>query len=84
MIDHMKRRELIRSNVGNTRIEIGSLAKLMEIKNKMRVLPVKMSVTIVQPGVDSKQISNDMAVLLNGSVSYLLETYGIDLRLICS
>ena len=50
----------------------------------MRAIPVKMSITIVQPGVDSKNISGDMATLLNGTASYLSETYGIELALICS
>lgn len=84
IIDHMKRRELVSRGGRDTRIEVGSLPKIMEIKNRMRALPVKMSITIVQPGVDSKNISSDMATLLNGTASYLSETYGIELELICS
>ena len=80
----MKRRELVSRGGRDTRIEVGSLPKIMEIKNRMRAPPVKMSITIVQPGVDSKNISSDMATLLNGTASYLSETYGIELELICS
>ena len=84
IIDHMKRRELVSRGGRNTRIEVGSLPKIMEMKNRMRAIPVKMTITIVQPGVDSKNISSDMATLLNGTASYLSETYGIELKLICS
>ncbi len=84
IIDHLKRRELDKRGGRDTRIEVGSLAKLMEIKNKMRAVPVKMSIAIAQPGVDSQNISDEMSTLLNGTASYLLETYGIDLKLICS
>lgn len=84
IIDHMKRRELASRGGRDTRIEVGSLAKIMEIKNRMRAVPVKMSITIVQPGIDSQSISSDMATLLNGTASYLSETYGIELKLICS
>lgn len=84
IIDHMKRRELVSRGGRDTRIEEGSLAKMMEIKNRMRAVPVKMSITIVQPGVDAQNISDAMENLLNGTASYLLETYGIELKLICS
>lgn len=69
---------------GGTRIERGSLQKMKEIKNKLRLYPSSVEITIVQPGVDSKNISEDMLQLLSGTAAYLLDTFGIHLKLICS
>lgn len=71
-------------NEGPSRIEKGSLRKLNEIKNKLRIYDYDMSIFIVQPGVDSKAISPDMNELLCNTKLYLMETYGIPFKLICS
>lgn len=85
IIDRMIKREnqRLRSN-RPSRFEKGDLKKLKELKNKMRVCPSKAEVFIVQPGVDSMNISTGMDRLLCGSSSYLMETYGITMKLICS
>lgn len=84
IIDRLIKRENDRRKKNGTRIEIGSLRKLREIKNKLRIYPSSVEITIVQPGVDSKHISEDMLQLLSGTAGYLLETYGIKLKMICS
>jgi len=84
IIDRLIKRENDRRKKNGTRFEIGSLRKLREIKNKLRIYPSSVEITIVQPGVDSKQISEDMLQLLSGTAGYLLETYGIELKMICS
>lgn len=84
LIDRLINRENERQKSGGTRIDVGSLQKLKEIKNKLRIYPSSVDITIVQPGVDSKKITEDMLQLLSGTAAYLLDTYGIKLRLICS
>lgn len=44
----------------------------------------KLEINIVQPGVDSKKITGDMDRILVSTQSYLLDTYGIRMNLICS
>ena len=78
------RREASRSQSGGTRFEIGNLRKLREIKNKMRIIHVQVEIFIVQPGVDSKALTDDMIRILSGTASYLMDTYSIDLKVICS
>ncbi len=80
----MINRESTRSKNGGTRFEIGSLRKLKELKNKMRMYQSKIDIYIVQPGIDSKSISQDMLRILSATSSYLLDTYGINLKIICS
>jgi hypothetical protein len=75
---------LARQKDNGTRIEVGSLRKLKEIKNKLRFYPSSVDVTIVQPGVNSNILTDDMSQLLSGTAAYLLDTYGIKLKLICS
>lgn len=84
IIDRLTDRERARNKNNGTRIEVGSLRKLKELKNKLRVYPSAVEITIVQPGVDSRKITGDMLQLLSGTAAYLLETYGIQLQLICS
>lgn len=85
IIERMIKRENIRLRNGKpSRFEKGDMKKLKELKNKMRFFPSKANVFIVQPGVDSDNISSSMERLLCGSSSYLMETYSIPLKLICS
>lgn len=84
IIERLIKREVDRSKHNGTRIEIGSLRKLRELQNKLKRVPACVKINIVQPGVDSAAISTDMARLLNGTAAYLLDTYGIQLKLICS
>lgn len=84
IIDRMIKREAVRMQIGGTRFEKGSLNKLKEIKNKMRVFPTNYAVTIVQPGVKAEVLTDDMLRILNGTSSFLMDTYSINLKIICS
>lgn len=84
IIDRLMKRESSRAQLGGTRFEIGNIRKLREIKNKMRVFPVKIEIFIVQPGINAKSITEDMLRILSGTASYLMDTYSIDLQIICS
>lgn len=84
IIDRLVKREFSRAQSGGTRFEVGDLRKLREIKNKMRIFPAKIDIFIVQPGIDSMALSEDMLRILSGTASYLMDTYSIDLKIICS
>jgi len=84
IINRLMKREVSRAQSGYTRFELGNMRKLKEIKNKMRVFPAKIEICIVQPGIDSKVITDDMLRILSGTASYLMDTYSIDLKIICS
>ena len=84
IIDRLIKREYSRSTLGGTRFEVGNLRKLKEIKNKMRVYKTKIEIAIVQPGIDKTVVSDDMLRLISGTDSFLLDTYGIKLQIICS
>ncbi|TCL55410.1 superfamily II DNA or RNA helicase [Kineothrix alysoides] len=84
IIDRLMKRESSRAQSGGTRFEIGNVRKLREIKNKMRVFPAKIEIFIVQPGINAKALTDDMLRILSGTASYLMDTYSIDLQIICS
>lgn len=84
IIDRMRRREIERSAKSGSRIEVGDTRTLMKLRNMIRFYKVKLNMYIVQPGVNSTTISEDMTSILNGTAAYLLETYSIPLKLICS
>lgn len=84
IIERLIKREVDRNKHSGTRIEVGSIRKLRELQNKLKRVPADVKIHIVQPGVDSAAITTDMARLLNGTAAYLLDTYGVRLKLICS
>lgn len=84
IIDRLMKRESSRVQSGGTRFEVGSLRKLREIKNKMRVFPTYIQIFIVQPGIDSTALTDGMLRILSGTASYLMDTYSVNLQVICS
>jgi len=84
IIDRLLKRESNRSQSGGTRFEIGDSKKLKEIKNKMRVFPTSYEIFVVQPGIDSTSLTDDMSRILSGTASYLMDTYSINLQVITS
>lgn len=85
VIERMKYREGRRMKLnGVSRFEKGDLKSLSTIRNKLRFLPAKLDIFIVQPGVSASAITEDMHQILCGTQAYLLDTYGIKLQMICS
>jgi len=84
IITRLRKRESFRSSNGGTRFEVGNLRKLKEINNKMRVRPVEVEIFIVQPGLSASAVTDDMKRLLSGTSSYLMDTFSIELKVICS
>ncbi|MEK5271150.1 DEAD/DEAH box helicase family protein [Aeribacillus sp. FSL K6-8394] len=85
IVKRMRKREIQRMEKGSvSRFELGDLEKLKEIENKLRVYGSKLEINIVQPGVDHTKITSDMDRILVSTQSYLLETYGIRMNLLCS
>ncbi len=67
-----------------SRFELGNEKTLYQLKKKLKFYTTTFSVYIVQPGVDSNNISPPMHQVLCCSQAYLQDTYGIPLKLICS
>lgn len=85
VVERMLKREKQRiSNERPTRFELGDCEILEEIKNRLKFYSSSLKIYIVQPGVDGDAITQDMNQVLMASKVYLQETYGVDLRLICS
>lgn len=84
MIDRMLLRESRALDNNYSRIEIGSIEELYKIKQLLRIKKVNLFINIVQPGVDSSIISKEMYYLLCSTQSFLLDTYGVKLYLLCS
>lgn len=85
VVERMIKRENSRVNANKTsRFEVGNYELLGEIKNRLKVYPTTLKIFIVQPGVAGDFITEDMNQVLMASKTYLQETYGIGLGLICS
>lgn len=85
MLERLIQRENERiSRKRSTRYEIGDSKLIHTLKNKLKVYSPTFSIYIVQPGVDSTQMTPAMHQVLCSAESYLKDTYAIPLSLICS
>ena len=67
-----------------SRFEVGDFEVLGEIKNRLKMYPATLKIFIVQPGVAGDVITDDMNQVLMASKTYLQETYGIEMGMICN
>lgn len=85
LLERLIKRENDRVNKGKpSRYEVGDNKHLFTLKNKLKVYSVEYVVYIVQPGVDKNNITHPMHQVLCSASAYLMDTYGISLKLICS
>lgn len=85
MLERLMRRESDRASNGKpSRYEVGDNKLMFILKNKLKVYSSEFRVYIVQPGVDSTQITTSMHQVLCSAEAYLKDTYAIPLTLICS
>lgn len=83
LLTHLMRRESLRVDKARpTRFERGSIETLQTIREMAHVLPVSLTVSIVQPGVSKSQLSNDQLQLLGVTENYLSEMYQLGFRVI--
>ena len=85
IINQLKKREKRRINRTNvTRLEHGEYRDFDLLKQHGSRLKKDYRFFIVQPGLDSSNVSSDVAALLGSTDLYVRETTGIPLRVICS
>jgi len=85
LLTHLMRRESLRVDKARpTRLERGSIDTLQTIREITHVVPVSLTVAIVQPGVSKSQISNDQLQLLGVTGNYLSEMYQVEFHVIVS
>ena len=81
---HIKNREQLSAKKGQSRFIKGSISQFADFKNMARTMPVKFHVTIVQPGVSSSSITEEMLKLLGTTELFIKKTTQADLDVICS
>lgn len=65
--------------------EIADIVAIKEETNKINaIFDYTLDINIVQPGVDSNKIKADMNKILCVTKKYLMDTYGIKFKIICS
>lgn len=85
LITHLMRRENDRiSQERPSRLERGTMETLLTIKEIANLLPVSLSIAIVQPGVSKATVSQDQLQLLGVTENFLWEMYQLPFRVITS
>lgn len=62
----------------------GNIADIGRLSKSARLKEVKPEILLVQPGVSASKISQDQTMVLAAAASYLKETVGIDISVVCS
>lgn len=82
---HLLRREGKRVSAGRTsRFQKGNQARLLEIIERSRLLPVSLSAYVVQPGFSHARATNEHLEILSVTENYLMETHKIPFCVIAS
>jgi len=85
LFSHLLRREPKRSKKRQaSRFEKGDYADLVKIKEMSELLPVKLKISIVQPGLSKAKITQSQLELLSVTENHLLETYELPFCVIAS
>lgn len=61
----------------------GNITQLNKFVRACRMKEVRAEIYVVQPGLSQKSHTEDQAAVLGASASYLKETIGVDLRIVC-
>jgi superfamily II DNA or RNA helicase len=78
------RREGNRQAAGRTGFVVGDTTTLLSILDESRMLDVRVTVVVAQPGLSQAALSNPVAEVLACTELYLSETYNSRLRVMCS
>lgn len=84
LIPRIVEREKAANTKSYSRFQVGGYRKLKEIYNKMKVYQTEFNISIVQPGIMKNDLSEDSIQLLSVTSSFLRDTYGINLTILCS
>lgn len=85
LVTHLMRRESDRlAKERPSRLERGTMDTLLTIKEIANLLPVSLSIAIVQPGVSKATVSDDQLQLLGVTENFLWEMYQLPFRVITS
>jgi hypothetical protein len=85
LFTHLMRREPRRyRGKEGTRYEVGTEKDLLRIREKADIQPVRLRVSIVQPGLSAAAASKQQLELLAVTESYLLDTFAVPLEIVAS
>jgi len=62
----------------------GNPGMLNRFAKTSRFKSIKPEILIIQPGISESSISTDQSIILGAAMTYLKETIGVDLDVICS
>ncbi|MER9373662.1 DEAD/DEAH box helicase family protein [Mesorhizobium sp. M0491] len=85
LCQHLKSRdEALKEGARPTRFLKGKAADLTRIMKLNRFQPIRAEILIVQPGLPKTKRTDGQSAVLAAALTYLKETVGIDLHIICS
>lgn len=81
---HLLNRNERRAVAGRSFILHGPLPEIGRLAKASRLKEIRPEIVLVQPGVSVAGITNDQSMVLGAAATYLKETVGIDISIICS
>jgi phage gp37-like protein len=85
LLAHMlKREEQRKRKYGTSRIEKGSVEVIRTIQNIATLVPISLSIAIVQPGLSKSAVSEDQLQLLGLTKNFIKSHFELPFRVIAS
>jgi hypothetical protein len=85
LLAHMlKREEQRKRNYGTSRIEKGSVEIIRTIQNIATLVPISLSIAVVQPGLSKAAVSEDQLQLLGLTKNFIRSHFELPFRVIAS
>ena len=79
------KREALRTESGRaTRVEVGTVERLIQIRDLSRTCRITIRVFIVQPGLSKAEAADHQLAVLGVTEKFLQETYQVPLQVYCS
>ena len=81
---HLLNRSGRRAVAGRSFTLQGSLPEIGRLAKASRLKEIRPEIVLVQPGVSVGGITNDQSIVLAAAATYLKETVGIEISIVCS
>lgn len=83
---HMLARLKITGNgsASRDRFVHGNIGRLNAMAKSAKMKPIRLDISIVQPGVTRRRVTDDQAIVLGAAAAYIKQTVDVDIRVICS
>lgn len=84
LCQHLRSREKNLNSNRNSRLVRGTTNKILYFEDMSKNKEIRFKIWIAQPGISKQNLTTDQFMVLSATASYLKQTIGVDLKVLCS